>query len=144
MNHSGYLAAVVHAARTEGLRLLDLELDEQPRSALIAIDPAVPGGAFSDLQAVHARWDEHDGWTLTLTAPGGATTITHGHLLVPSPDVVAAWISLALTAPDLVSSRPGNPARTERLDDVLAAYADTRPAAAAEAAAAPDGPGPLR
>lgn len=106
MDHAGYLATVVAAIRDEHLTVEDLELHDRPhRSATVTLGRSGADFAFTDLTRVTAGWGEHDGWSLQLHTQHRQYTLHRGHDLAPIPQIVAAWIALALTQPDLVVDR---------------------------------------
>ncbi|MCA1278268.1 DUF6292 family protein [Saccharopolyspora sp. 7B] len=132
MNHTAYITACVEAIRAEGLVLCEVVIDDTAqRHASLGLElPAET--EFEDLQAATARWDEHDGWSVTMVHPGGSTTVAHGQLLVPAPAVAAAWIALVLTAPAWIAPRPPALLADDSggLDEELARYTPAGPVSA--------------
>ncbi|MBA8827786.1 hypothetical protein FHX42_005193 [Saccharopolyspora lacisalsi] len=129
---TAYLTAVAAALQADEIAVLNQEIDSQPpRCGRIRLDCDTDEIAGTDLESVTVDWSEDTGWSVTVRYQADIDIvpdpIERGLDLVPTPEVVAAWVGLVLTSPEAMPSRPAAalPATTtgSDLDTALQRYA---------------------
>lgn len=123
----GYLIAIRRALHDEDIPVLGHSFTAgPPRTATLRLNPAWPKSSLTGLESLELEWGETTGWRLIMTYP--ATTGLHpapvyaGLLIVPEPPVLAAWVALALTHPELTATQPNTHGETP-VDTALRRYA---------------------
>ncbi|MGI8313455.1 DUF6292 family protein [Saccharopolyspora hattusasensis] len=113
-----YIDAVVAALAGDDTRVLAhrADADTVPRTATIDLDTAQDDIAFTDLDALTLTWHEETGWEIGITYEPGVglapPPIYRGISVLPTPEVVAAWVGSVITHPEVIASRADGRLRT--------------------------------
>lgn len=123
-SHAEYVAAVREALEADEIKVRshDVSRHGRERSARITLEPEQEDCAFTDLEEIVLDWDETTGWRLTPVYEAsvgiGAVPIYRGIDVLPTTEVITAWVGTVITNPEVIASRGEASLRSTADDDL--------------------------
>ena len=115
-DHGPYVRAVCRSIEARDIRVASADIGSSAghgRAASLTLRPEQEAFAEPVPDNAVALWDEEHGWSLTARG----SRITKGLAVVPDPADVAAWVTVALTHPELTPTYEGGPLRIGGVPD---------------------------